>query len=420
LLGGNQRYGYFGTALAGFGLFFIGIDVLKDAFVGITEAVDIAKFTLHGVSEVFTYLGIGFLMTVLTQSSSAAIAITLTAASGGVLGLYAAASMVIGANVGTTSTAVISVIGATSNAKRVATAHVVFNIITALIALLMLPVLFKVVSLTRDLLELDDIPAVTLALFHTVFNILGLLIMWPFTHQLANFLKKQFVTQEEIESRPQYLDKTIAASPDLAINALVLEVSRTLTIVRRMALMAVRKETNWANKLSKDYAIVEKVFFSISEFIAHFEKASLTDDVTLKLSKILRAQQHLSSCADEALELGKLSSLKFLVKAGNLDQSITQFRKDALKLFNMADITSDSYQLNSSVIQLDKLQNSYDQVKSILLESGAKQIHSINDTMSLLEENVHIRRMARQLVKTLKDLDNVQNEPLVKPISEAA
>ena len=118
-------------------------------------------------------------MTVLTQSSSAAIAITLTAATAGILGLYAAAAMVIGANVGTTSTAALAVIGATANAKRVAAAHIIFNVATGLVALMTLPLLFSTVNASSELQGMQNSPALTLALFHTTFNILGVMLMWP-------------------------------------------------------------------------------------------------------------------------------------------------------------------------------------------------------------------------------------------------
>ena len=72
LLGGNSARGALGMALTGFGLFFIGIDVLKDAFEGFVSTLELQRFTVQGVQEVLLFLGIGFLMTVLTQSSSAA------------------------------------------------------------------------------------------------------------------------------------------------------------------------------------------------------------------------------------------------------------------------------------------------------------------------------------------------------------
>ncbi|NVK87082.1 MAG: Na/Pi cotransporter family protein, partial [Gammaproteobacteria bacterium] len=115
----NQRVASLGLALVGFGLFFVGIDILKEAFEGIVKVFDISQFTADGITGVASFLLIGIVMTILTQSSSAAIALTITAASTGMIGLYAAGAMVIGANIGTTSTALLATIGATSNAKRV-------------------------------------------------------------------------------------------------------------------------------------------------------------------------------------------------------------------------------------------------------------------------------------------------------------
>ena len=103
------------------------------------------------------------------------------------------------------------------------------------VALLVLPLLFLVVEVTGSLLGLQDIPAVTLALFHTTFNVLGVMLMVPISGRLHGFLKRRFVTLEEIEARPRHLDKTIAVSPTLALNALVLELARIATVARRMA-----------------------------------------------------------------------------------------------------------------------------------------------------------------------------------------
>ncbi|MEQ8952802.1 MAG: Na/Pi symporter, partial [Gammaproteobacteria bacterium] len=210
LTGGNSRRGAIGTALAGFGLFFIGIQVLKDAFEGIVATMDVQRFTLEGVRGLLICLALGFIMTVLTQSSSAAIAIILTAATGGLLGIYAAGAMVIGANVGTTSTAVLSVIGATANAKRVAGAHLVFNGVTAVVALLLLPLMFYLVNGIARLLNIEPVPAVSLALFHTIFNVLGVVLMLPFIGKLSAMLQKRFTTQEEVLGRARFLDKNVS------------------------------------------------------------------------------------------------------------------------------------------------------------------------------------------------------------------
>ncbi|MEQ8514773.1 MAG: Na/Pi symporter, partial [Chromatocurvus sp.] len=143
-LSGASRRGALGGAIIGFGVFFLGLDVLKDAFSGLDQALDLAAFAGDGILALLMFTGIGVLLTLLMQSSSAALAVTLTAAAQGVISLEAAAGIVVGANIGTTSTAVFSTIGATAAARRTAASHVVFNVIAGVLALLLLPWLIAV------------------------------------------------------------------------------------------------------------------------------------------------------------------------------------------------------------------------------------------------------------------------------------
>ena len=343
LTGGGGRRAHVGMALAGFGLFFVGIDVLRDAFEGLAAAIELQKFTLDGIAGVFLYVGIGFLMTVLTQSSSAAIAITLTAATGGILGLYAAAAMVIGANVGTTSTAALAVIGATSNAKRVAAAHIIFNVATALVALMIMPLLFWTVNATGELLGLQDIPAVTLALFHTTFNVLGVLLMWPVTGWLTRFLERRFVTQEELEARPRFLDKTVAVSPMLALNALVLELSRIAAVARRMALEALSTESVPGKRIASDHVVATTLANAVAGFITRLERSALSGEVAEQLAKLLRAEQHLLACADQALEVARAQAELESVDDAELMAGLARYRVEVVDLMKLANPDAEGF-----------------------------------------------------------------------------
>ena len=407
LTGGDSRRASLGIALAGFGLFFLGIDVLKDAFEGLVATVDLQKFTVDGIAGVFLYVGIGFIMTVLTQSSSAAIAITLTAATGGILGLNAAAAMVIGANVGTTSTAVIAVIGATPNAKRVAAAHIVFNVVTGMVALMILPLLFWIVKITGTLLGLEDIPVVTLALFHTTFNILGVLLMWPVSGRLTHFLGKRFVTQEEIESRPRFLDKTVAVSPMLALNALVLELLRIASIARRMALEALSTESALGKRIANDHIVTVKLTHAVAEFITRLGKGVLSSEVAELLAKLLRAEQHLLACAEQAHQVArKQTELEFLTDE-KLMASIAHYRAEVVHLMEMANPEKEGFSIDECETQLQQVQVAYDEVKEALLHAGAALRIPIPGMIEILDQNSGIRRMARQMIKAMHYLSEV-------------
>jgi phosphate:Na+ symporter len=118
LTGEHQRRGALGTALAGFGLLFLGIGMLQQAFLGLAGQISLPQGS--DALSVLAQLGIGLMMTVLMQSSSAAMTITLTAAQSGLIGPQGAAAVVIGANIGSAVTTALAGIGATPNARRTA------------------------------------------------------------------------------------------------------------------------------------------------------------------------------------------------------------------------------------------------------------------------------------------------------------
>ncbi len=418
LTGGASRSASLGIAIAGFGLFFIGIDALKDAFEGLVILIDLQKLTIDGITGVLFYLALGFMMTVLTQSSSAAIALILTAATGGVVGLYAAASMVVGANIGTTSTAAIAVIGATSNAKRVAAAHVVFNLITGIVALIFLPILFLIIRFLGKTLGLEDIPAVTLALFHTAFNVLGVILMLPITGRLSKFLETRFVTQEEVESRPQYLDKTVAVTPSLAINALTLEFSRIVDVVRRMTFAVLDTQSMAKNKIANDHAVVEKLTQAIADFITKLERDRLTSETAKQLALLLRTQQHLLACTEQALEITNIQASFDSRDSTTTIEGNLQYRKEIKTLLQLANAFDEKFELSACEQQLESTQRVYDTTKEAILIAGAEKTLTVENTIAFTELNSHIRRMARQFVKATICLNEVQTE--LKPLKANA
>ena len=133
----------------------------------------------------------------------------------------------IGTNIGTTSTAILSALGATSNARRVAATHVLFNLVTGAVAILLLPLLIGLLGLLREWFEQPATPAVMIAMFHTAFNVLGVLLMVPLARPLLRYLAAHFRSREEEIARPRHLDAPSLAVPDLALRALRLELGRT-------------------------------------------------------------------------------------------------------------------------------------------------------------------------------------------------
>ena len=371
LLKPNSRLASVGIAIAGFGLFFVGIDSLKTAFEGIVSTFDLSQFKAEGVEGFLMYLVIGFVMTVLTQSSSASIALTITAATSGMVGIYAAGAMVIGANIGTTSTAMFASIGATSSAKRVAAAQVVFNVATAVVAALILPLLFGLIHWITAVAEIDADPGITLAIFHTLFNLLGVALIFPLNDRLASFLEQRFVSLEEEASKPKHLDKNIAQTPDLAVNALILELLSVSDRFLHVYPKLFSQQSSEITAVENDIHGVEALCQHISQFIVDVERAALSEETTKALASLMRVEHYMLSSAQKALAISAVSRRRDVLTKAELEGQLLNYLSVTNEFMRM--VRWRQFESSDALsLQFDLLDKEHHKVKSALV-MGATQ-----------------------------------------------
>ncbi len=223
---GRDRIAEVGNVLAGFGLIFVGIDVLQDGMTGLSERIDLSGYGGTGLWSRLLLVVIGVVMTIVMQSSSAAVATTLTAVASGTIGLDQAAALVVGQNIGTTFTAVLASIGASVPARRTALVHVIFNVTVALAVFFVLP---RVVDLLQWLVGDQGSGAdhaLVIAAFHTGYSLLGALIFIPLVPQLARFTT--WLLPDRGSELTRHLDPSLRSVPSLAIAAAVTTLRATL------------------------------------------------------------------------------------------------------------------------------------------------------------------------------------------------
>lgn len=394
------RYGAFGDVLTGFGVFFLGIEVLKTAFGSLGSNFQISGLAGEGVLALLLFVGIGFLLTFLMQSSSAAIAIILTAVAGGVVPLADAAAVVIGANVGTTSTAALSVIGATPNAKRLAGIHVLFNIFTGLGAFLALPFLLFGLQNIQTALGMGDSPLTLLALFHTTFNLCGVLLFLPFSKRLVAFVGKRFRTAEEDESRPQFLDRNVLSTPGLALHALEMELRRTGVIARRMAKGAISTETVPGKRLAVDKVVINKLNKAIGAFGNEMQKKNLPVELSNQLPNALRVAGYYRDVAALAVDLARFQSdPRHEVKNPQLIEEVTRYKSNTVKLLRKVNIDLEEYSAAVCKEELEDVKDEYRALKNSLLQAATRGDISVRRTAHCLDIIARIRRIAEQAEK---------------------
>jgi len=220
----NRSYKGLGTILVGLGFVFLGIGYMKEGFDTLKDGIDLASYAMDGYLGVLVYVMIGIVATVVIQSSSATMALIITALAMGQIEYFNALQLAIGANIGTTVTAILGSLSSNANGKRLAIAHLIFNIVTGLIAIVFLYQLASLVTYLSAIIGIGvDDYAMQLALFHTIFNVLGVIVVAPFTFKLVSFLESLFIVEENVD-KAKYLDDVVINVPQAAIEAIKKEV----------------------------------------------------------------------------------------------------------------------------------------------------------------------------------------------------
>ena len=406
LIKGPGRWGALGEAVTGFGVFFIGIDILKSGFEGLGTGIQLGWHG-GGLTALVVYLAIGFFLTVMMQSSSAAIAIILTATAGGVISVPDAAVTVIGANVGSTSTAALAVLGATPNAKRVAAAHVTFNIITGTVALLLLPLLLKFLATIQHLLGQESGPVTVLALFHTLFNILGVLILRPLTGLMIRQLKGLFRSSEEDEARPVYLDKNVISTPYLAMYALEKELARLGKIASRMAKGSLSSEISVSPQLAKDKVVFDQLETAIAEFVNLLQRSHLPADLDDALPSGLRIAGYYASITELAELVAAKQGEMHTMKAEKVAVTLNQFKGTIVRMFKAADVAREGFSLESCETSLQNVIDEYHDLKNMLLRLSTQGVLHVRHLVILQDLISYMRRLAELSAKAARYLNRL-------------
>lgn len=404
LIGPSRRLGALGEAIAGFGLFFIGIDFLRGAFEGFAQNMDLASLAPEGFAGAVIFVGVGFVMTLLTQSSSAAIAITLTALTGGVISFPAAAAAAIGATVGTTSTSALAVIGATSNARRVAAGHVIINGFNAALGIALLPVVIWLASTSANM---QQYPAFSLAMFHTSFNVLGVLLLIPFMKRVSAWLERRFVAFSERLGRPQYLDSNVMVSPTLAMDAFFLELKRMAELAREHAIAALNTEGTPAPELQAQHDGLRQLVRYVEKSVTELEKDRLGGDVAQQLPMILRIANYIDEAVAHAQASAETDAdVEYLLQTGERER-ILAFRAAVLKQMLLCDPGQSDFSSEKADEAYQELRVIWRELKTDLLVASVKgrvPVQRLNPAIDSLRMMLRVAERSTRIAIRLVEL----------------
>jgi phosphate:Na+ symporter len=229
---GRGRWAGAGSAIAGFALILIGLTTLQQGMGGLADELHPADLPnvlneagfvpWSGIPSVLLLVAVGILMTTVMQSSTAAIAVTLSALYAGAVGLDQAMALVIGQNIGTATSSAVAAIGASSTAKRLAVAYIAFKLIAALIALIVFP--FVTPLIVRVSQSVDSVTL--LAAYHTAYNVVGVGILLPLMGPFTRMIER--LVPERGLAFTKCLDPASLAAPTVAVEAVRRTVERVV------------------------------------------------------------------------------------------------------------------------------------------------------------------------------------------------
>lgn len=392
----NGRLGHIGTAVAGFGLFFIGLDFLRTSFEGLSTHIPLTSFG-NGPLALILFVVAGVALTFLMQASAAVLAIALSLVHSDAITLSAAAALVIGANVGTTTTALMAAIGATPSAKRISAAHVLFNLLTGAVGLLFLTLLASWLD-SLDPAQFDL--ALLLALYHTLFNLTGVAMIWPLTDRMERFLLKRFRSLEEDEARPRFLDNNILTTPSLAVEAMNKELARVSQRCSGMAREAISASTPDAARLEAQAEGVYQLINQISAFNQELARQNLNLEISETLPISLRVARYFSEMARLSAKFPSYYPLLDRLQDVGIRHKVNDFRQAVVRLIDLAEIsdTRNSQGYQSHQLMRD-VHHIYQELKADLLQQTVAGHLSAEESMALLDALSHLQRLAEQAEK---------------------
>lgn len=328
-----------GEAMLGFGLLFLGLSLIQGAIPDVqnSPAIEqwIAKFHPSTLFALLCTVGVGTVLTVILQSSSAVMAVTLTCAAKGLIDYPTACALVLGENIGTTITANIAAIGAPRAAKRAALGHMLFNVLGVLWAIIFFHPFLDLISwivpgetegATSQVL-LTSIPY-HLAAFHTVFNVINTAVMLafikPFEKLILLLLPVKRNEQQQTELR--YLKAGVTTTPELFIEAARREIDRMsgiLETITRKLLHALKTDSaELFERALEDVAQQEKASdvleYKINEFLKNLTHEHLSRDMISQVMSLLDLTNYLEKMADHGEKIARLLKKAREVKAFDL------------------------------------------------------------------------------------------------------
>ena len=383
LVGKRRSSKEIASIIVGFGLLFIGITTMSSAVEPLQNSESFTSlFVTLGKNPLLGILA-GTLVTAIIQSSSASVGILQSLAAAGLVPFSAAIYIIMGQNIGTCVTAILSSIGANTNGKRTAIIHLMFNVIGAIIFLIVLlcwPAFYDQVLVGL----FPDASTTQIAMFHTMFNVVTTLLLLPFSSFLVK-LSKIIVKDKKGDSdelRCKFIDERFLHTPAIAVAQTIKEVGNTLRVSKQALDLSINSFTSRDySKLDKFDDLKKQIKFYVNKTTKYLvdvssEQLSYQDEKTIgSLYHALTDVERVTDLADNIKRYCKTTEEGGLVFSDSVVTGVNEMHDKLSEQFN-AVITTFESRDKSKLPEIEKREDEVDEFKRELLDSHIKRLNN--------------------------------------------
>ncbi|MEI0701188.1 Na/Pi cotransporter family protein [Brachyspira intermedia] len=403
----NRKLRFFGEILMGFGMIFYGLILMKTAFEGVRGSEDFEKVFLMANADTmygrFLCVVIGMVVTAIIQSSSAALGVTISLASVGLIDYPTGVALVLGQNIGTTITAVLATLGASTNAKRAALVHCLFNIFGVVYMFFLFPYYIKLVDIIVGFMNIGDPNLIVdnkyvnisfyIAAAHTMFNIINVIVFYFLTEKLEKIVCF-IIKEKEDEKHVSVLSDKLLNMPVSAEIEVRKEVTYMGDIAKKMLARIEQLFDNPSERLLTKIRDHEKMLDNTDQEIHSFLLKLLGKNTlnSANIASLINISTYYENLGDNLKDLGKA-----IIKGNEKKTLFNETQKeDIIKMLHnnkdfidyLAGLILQYYSLNKEKTY-DEAMEKYHQIKGFYYE--ARERHYDNVDKSLIPAlNAHL------------------------------
>ncbi len=421
---GREKLKNLAEAMIGFGILFIGLDFIKNGVPNIQENPEmfmfLDQFTEFGFLSILIFVVVGTLLTLVTQSSSAASAITLVMLFQGWIDFPMAAAMVLGENIGTTVTANIAAVVGNVYAKRAARFHFVFNVFGVLWMLILMdpflmgidnimsyfsPEVGSILHATDELGRANATLAVSL--FHSVFNVVNVLLLVGFVPHIVRLIERYQKEEKDTQHRLQYISSGMMSSPELSMSQAHKEIELFAKLIEKMhfnmqglLFNKQNKQEKFLKKIEKREGITDNIELEIAEYLTKISSYNLTEQASRRIRGMHSMINDLERVGDIYYQMSK--TFERMQKEGN------ELPESAMaKLRKLLDLIHDA--IRHVRENLDKDNGNIDLEKSIKIEDAIDECRDdlLEFHYAQLEKNVYSNKVGFVFLDYVNRLEKI-------------